>query len=66
MKQNKQIPDSIKKAQETLENAAEALPGEMVEVDLDELDDISGAGNPFGNVPRVPTQPIDEDLRGNG
>jgi hypothetical protein len=36
---------------------------EKEELSLDELDQVSGAGNPFKNIPRVPTQPIDDDLR---
>lgn len=27
------------------------------------LDQVNGAGNPFDNIPRVPTQEIDDDLR---
>ena len=55
------------KIKETLKDAAEqatkAVGSAMQELGEDELDEIAGAGNPFANVPRVPTQPIDEDLR---
>ena len=55
------------KIKETLKNAAEqankAVGSAMQELGDDELDEIAGAGNPFANVPRVPTQPIDEDMR---
>ena len=27
------------------------------------MDQVSGAGNPFDKIPRVPTQAIDDDLR---
>ena len=55
MKDNKNKETSI------LEN--KALNGAMQELGDDELDEIAGAGNPFAKVPRVPTQPIDEDMR---
>ena len=55
------------KIKETLKDAAEqankAVGSAMQELGDDELDEIAGAGNPFANVPRVPTQPIDEDMR---
>ena len=33
------------------------------ELSSDELDTVSGAGNPFEDVPRVPSSPLDSDLR---
>ncbi len=33
------------------------------ELSEDKLDQVSGAGNPFEDIPRVPTQPIDDELR---
>ncbi len=48
--------ENVEKAKETVEKVAEALPDEV-------LDKVTGAGNPFDKVPRVPTQPIDPDLR---
>ena len=33
------------------------------ELSDEELDKVGGAGNPFKDVDRVPTQPINEDLR---
>ena len=59
---NKKIKETVK---ETENMAGQAL-GAMEKLGEDELDRIAGAGNPFAKVPRVPTQPIDEDLRGNG
>lgn len=35
----------------------------LEELSEDILDQINGAGNPFEDIPRVPTQPIDNDLR---
>ena len=32
----------------------------------EDLDQVSGAGNPFDEIPRTPTQPIDDELRKNG
>ena len=46
-------------AKEAAEPVIEALPDDL-------LDQITGAGNPFENIPRVPTQPIDEELRKDG
>lgn len=58
------------KIKETLKDAAEqankAVGSAMQELGDDELDEIAGAGNPFAKVPRVPTQPIDEDMRNKG
>ena len=55
------------KIKETLKDAAEqakkAVGSAMQELGDDELDEIAGAGNPFAKLPRVPTQPIDEDMR---
>ena len=44
---------------QTANTVAEALPPEA-------LEKITGAGNPFENIPRVPTQAIDDDLRKKG
>ena len=55
------MKDNKKKETVILEN--KALNGAMQELGDDELDEIAGAGNPFANVSRVPTQPIDEDMR---
>lgn len=57
------IKENLKKAQDAEEQANKALGSVMQELGEDELDEIAGAGNPFANISRVPTQPIDEDLR---
>ena len=41
------------------ESVAEALPDEL-------LDAVTGAGNPFDKLPRVPSRPIDDELREDG
>ena len=33
------------------------------EIRIDELDRVTGTGNPFEEMPRVPTNPIDSELR---
>ena len=33
------------------------------ELSVEDLSEAVGAGNPFENIPRVPTQPIDDELR---
>ena len=58
------MKDNKNKENVILEN--KALNGAMQELGDDELDEIAGAGNPFAKVPRVPTQPIDEDMRNKG
>ena len=47
----------LKKKAEQAEQQSEELVEEV-------LDEVSGAGNPFEDIPRVPTQPIDDELRG--
>ena len=58
----KKIKETIKQAQDAAEQANKALNA-MQELGEDELEGSAGAGNPFADVPRVPTQPIDEELR---
>ena len=57
MKDNK---ETVKK--ET-ENKAQDV---MQELDDKDMDHVSGAGNPFANAARVPTQKIDSKMRNNG
>ena len=52
---NEKAQDAEKKVNETME-----------ELDENALSEVGGAGNPFGNVPRVPTQKIDSKVRNNG
>ena len=58
------MKDNKNKENVILEN--KALNGAMQELGDDELDEIAGAGNPFARLPRVTTQPIDEDMRNKG
>lgn len=39
---------------------------ETVKLTKDTLDQVSGAGDPFGDEPRVPENPIDDELRKDG
>ena len=48
--------ENVQKVKDTAAKVVEAIPEEL-------LEKVSGAGNPFDNVPRVPTQPIDPQLR---
>lgn len=54
-----------RKNDEIKNKAAEAPEEEMQELDEGDLDQVSGAGNPFDR-PRMGYQPIDDDLRNNG
>lgn len=36
------------------------------EMNPEDLEKVSGGGNPFANLPRVPEKDIDENLRKNG
>ena len=44
----------------------EELIETIKDLSLEALDEVSGGGNPFDDVPRVPTNPIDDELRENG
>ena len=48
--------ETVEKVRSAAEKIAEAIPEEV-------LDKVTGAGNPFDKIPRVPTQPIDDALR---
>ena len=45
------------------EKALKETENEMRELRVDELEEIAGAGDPFEDIPYVPTKPIDDDLR---
>ena len=49
------------KKDEILETAEQ-----VKELAKDALEQVTGAGNPFDKVPRVPVNPIDDELRENG
>ena len=63
---DQKIHETLKQAQDAAEQTEKKLENGMQELDDDALDEIAGAGNPFANVPRVPTQSIDSNLRNNG
>ena len=46
-----------------IENTSEEAVKAPKELDLDELNEVTGAGDPFADTPRNPEQPIDDDLR---
>lgn len=57
----------MKREPDEKEQTKNALADEMLELDDDTLSQTSGgAGNPFADLPRVPTKLIDDDLRSNG
>ncbi len=51
--------ENVEKVKGTAEKVMEAIPDEVMEK-------VTGAGNPFDKIPRVPTQPIDDELRKDG
>ena len=61
----KKIRETLKKAQDAVEQTNKALTDVMEELDDETMNQVSGAGSPFDR-PRVDNQPIDDDLRGNG
>lgn len=57
--------EAVKSANDALNEAQNALKIKE-ELSDDELDQVAGGGNPFGEkLPYVPPQPIDDDDRGN-
>ncbi len=52
--------------EKNLTNLFEENKAEITELPDDVLENVTGAGNPFENVPRVPTQSLDDNLRENG
>ena len=51
------------KKEKNIPNAPEEVMDQPLELTEEELDQASGAGNPFDDLPRVPTQPIDPEGR---
>lgn len=65
---NDKIRETIKQAQEALEQANKALSDVMQELDEEELDEeqlgqVAGAGDedPYADYPRVPVDPLPDD-----
>lgn len=52
-----------KDKEKELKNQGQQAAQGIEELAEDALDQVSGAGNPFEDIPRVPTQPIDDELR---
>ncbi len=47
-------------------NIPEETAVQPKELNLDELNEVTGAGDPLADTPRNPEQPIDDDLRKDG
>ena len=63
---SKKDKEKAMKAQEADMQAKEEKNGAMQEIGDEELGEVSGAGDPFANHPRVPNQKIDSNLRNKG
>lgn len=63
---NKSKKDKEMKAKDASMQAQEAKDASMQELGDEELGEVSGAGDPFANRPRVNTQKIDKSLRERG
>ncbi len=46
------------------DNKAENAMTQDEELDLDDLDQVAGGANPFGNIGRVESKKLDEKIRG--
>ena len=63
---DQKIRETLKQAQQAVEQANHALNSVMQELDDDALNQVTGAGSPFGDVPRPDPEPIDPKARENG
>ena len=63
---NKSNKEKEMKAQEAAVKAQEAKDEAMQELGDEELGEVSGAGDPFANRPRVSTKNINSTVRNNG
>ena len=52
-----------KDKEKELKDQVQQMDQEIEELSGDMLDQVIGAGDPFEDIPRVPTQPIDPELR---
>ena len=62
----KELKERLKKVQDTVTQANKEIDSVMQELDDDVLNNLSGAGDPFADRPRVSTKPIDSSLRDRG
>ena len=53
----------LEKKKEELKETLQQAEQKVEELSEDLLAQVNGAGNPFEDIPRVPTQPIDDKLR---
>ena len=63
---NKSKKDKEMKAKDASMQAQEAKDASMQELGDEELGEVSGAGDPFANRPRVSTKNINSSVRNNG
>ena len=66
MKGKSKFFDALRQAKDAVEQANKALEDVMEEIGMDDLEQVTGAGNPFGNIPRPDPKPIDPNVRKNG
>ena len=62
----KELKERLKRAQDAVTQANEEIDSVMQELDDDTLQELSGAGDPFADRPRVSTKSIDSSLRNRG
>ena len=65
MKNEQKSNEILKEASEAITTAEEAKDNAQ-ELDDDTLNQVTGAGSPFGDVPRPDPEPIDPKARENG
>ena len=57
--------EAVEAAEKAVEEAKKALKA-VEELSDEELSEVAGAGDPFGGIPRIEPEPIDDDLRKDG
>ncbi len=62
---DKRILEALMQARDAVEQANKALNDVMRELGVDELDQVTGAGDPFDRIPRPDPQSLDSDARRN-
>ncbi len=61
----KKAKEAVNAAEKAVEEAKKALEA-VEELSDEDLDKVSGAGDPFEGIPRIDPEPIDPELRENG
>ena len=62
---NKNIRETLKQAQQAVEQANQAINAVMQELDFNTMETVVGGGNPF-DAPRPNPKPLDPGPRENG